>query len=99
MLTNKDYSGLSDKESVQVVEKDMASLSQISPELKCILYECLHAQDKTLRREEDRYHQEISRQINKDNHIQSGGSEAEFLEQEAFKNMMLLEQNKLEQEE
>jgi len=26
MLTNKDYTGLSDQESVQVVEKDMASL-------------------------------------------------------------------------
>ncbi len=99
MLTNKDYSGLSDQESVQVVEKDMASLSSISPELKCILYESLHAQDKTLRREEDRYHYEISRQINKDNHIQGGGSEADFLEQEAFKDIMKLEQNKKDQEE
>lgn len=43
MFTNKDYSGLSEKESVLVVEKDMASLTEISPELKCILYECLHA--------------------------------------------------------
>lgn len=67
-LTNKDYSGLSDSQSVKVVESDMKSLS-ISPELKCILYECLHAQDKTLLREEERYHVEISRQINKDNHI------------------------------
>ena len=60
MLTNKDYSGLSETKSVKVVEIDMKSLP-ISPELKCILYECLHAQDKTLRREEERYHNEISR--------------------------------------
>jgi hypothetical protein len=63
-----------------VVEKDMAGLTEISAELKCILYECLHAQDKTHQREEDRYHFEISRQINKDNHIQGGGKEVDFLE-------------------
>jgi hypothetical protein len=72
MFTNKDYSGLSEKESVLVVEKDMAGLTEISAELKCILYECLHAQDKTHQREEDRYHFE--------NHIQGGGKEVDFLE-------------------
>jgi hypothetical protein len=56
------------------------------------LYECLHAQDKTLQREEDRYDFEIQRQINRDLNTQRGGSDKDFLQQEAFKDSMKLEQ-------
>jgi len=53
MLTNReDFEDLEDLD--------------ISPDLKCILYECLHAEDKTLKREEDRYHFEIKRYIEKE---------------------------------
>ena len=36
---------------------------EIDPELKCILYECYHAKDKTEVREHDRYENEINRFI------------------------------------
>lgn len=36
---------------------------EIDPELKCILYECYHAQDKTDKREQVRYDAEIHRFI------------------------------------
>jgi hypothetical protein len=39
----------------------------IDPELKCILYECYHAKDKTDIREQDRYEAEINRFIQKEN--------------------------------
>jgi len=38
----------------------------IDPELKCILYECYHAKDKTDIREHDRYETEINRFIQKE---------------------------------
>jgi len=38
---------------------------EIDPELKCILYECYHAKDKTDVREYDRYEQEIAKFIQK----------------------------------
>ena len=36
---------------------------EIDPELKCILYECYHAKDKTEVREHVRYENEINRFI------------------------------------
>jgi hypothetical protein len=39
---------------------------EIDPELKCILYECYHAKDKTDVREHDRYEAEINAFIQKD---------------------------------
>jgi hypothetical protein len=35
-------------------------------ELKCILYECLNAEKKTLKREEERYHYETKKFIEKE---------------------------------
>lgn len=60
MLTNRDYSGSDENAALKQIEYDLGQLA-INPELKCILYECLHAQDKTARREEERYHFEITR--------------------------------------
>ena len=97
LLTNKDYSNSANLESeiIKHIEKEMACLD-ISPELKCILYECLHAQDRTLKREEERYHFEINKQIAKDRHFESGGTEAEYEEQQAFKELMDKEQMEAE---
>ena len=39
---------------------------EIDPELKCILYECYHAKDKTEVREQERYEQEIARFIQRE---------------------------------
>jgi len=39
---------------------------EIDPEIKCILYECYHATDKTDQREFERYEAEISRFIQKE---------------------------------
>ena len=39
---------------------------EIDPELKCILYECYHAKDKTDVREFDRYEAEINQFIQKE---------------------------------
>jgi hypothetical protein len=87
MLTNHDYTLTNERQSMKMIENDLNRL-EIDSELKCILYECLHAQDKTLKREEDRYNFEIARQITKDQHITGGGTEADFLEQERFKDLM-----------
>lgn len=38
----------------------------IDPEIKCILYECYHAKDRTDVREQDRYETEISRFIQRE---------------------------------
>ena len=38
----------------------------ISSELKCIIYECLQAEKKTLKREEERYHNEMQSFIEKE---------------------------------
>ena len=97
MFTGKDYQSMTNSE--KCCENDLSNLQEISPELKCIIYECLHAQDKTLQREEDRYDFEISRQINRELNMQNGGTDADFLEQEAFKDMMQIEANKAEKEE
>jgi hypothetical protein len=48
MFTCKDYNSLGENYSKTVAEADLNSITEISPELKCLLYECLHAQDKTL---------------------------------------------------
>jgi hypothetical protein len=48
MLTGRDYHSFDESSRFKVAEQDLASLQEIEPELKCILYECLHAQDKTL---------------------------------------------------
>ncbi len=39
---------------------------EIDPEIKCILYECYHAKDRTDTREQERYEQEINRFIHKE---------------------------------
>ena len=38
----------------------------IEPELKCILYECIEAEKKTLKQDEERYHGEIQSYIEKE---------------------------------
>jgi hypothetical protein len=38
---------------------------EIDPEIKCLLYECYHAKDKTDMREQDRYEAEVNRFIQK----------------------------------
>ena len=43
MLTCKDYTSISDTHRISVAESDLNELQEISPELKCLLYECLHA--------------------------------------------------------
>ena len=49
MLTNRD--------DTQTEESPTSQLEklQIDPELKCIVYECLQAEQKTQKMEEDRY--------------------------------------------
>ncbi len=49
MLTNRDEAQ-SDESATSELEK-----LQIEPELKCILYECLQAEAKTHKMEEERY--------------------------------------------
>jgi hypothetical protein len=98
MLTNHDYTLTSERQSMKMIENDLNRL-EIDSELKCILYECLHAQDKTLKREEDRYHFEIARQITKDQHISGGGTEADFLEQERFKELMNIAKTQEEEDQ
>jgi hypothetical protein len=49
MLTNRDDSQTQES-SISQLEK-----LQIEPELKCILYECLMAENKTHKMEEDKY--------------------------------------------
>lgn len=60
MLTNRD--------DTQTHEPTISQLEklQIDPELKCIIYECLQAEDKTHKMEEDRYQQEIALQIERE---------------------------------
>ena len=41
MFTGKDYQSMSNSE--KCCENDLSNLQEISPELKCIIYECLHA--------------------------------------------------------
>jgi hypothetical protein len=48
MFTGKDYHSMGETHSLRNCEQDLSYLQEISPELKCIIYECLHAQDKTL---------------------------------------------------
>lgn len=59
---------------------------QIDPELKCILYECLQAEKKTQKLEEDRYQQEISlhieRETRKQREEENGGEPEEGDEDE-----------------
>lgn len=98
MLTGRDYHSFDESSRFKVAEQDLASLQEIEPELKCILYECLHAQDKTLQREEDRYDFEIQRLINRELNVKNGGSDKTFLEQEAFKDAIKLEKQKADAE-
>lgn len=42
MLTNHDYTHISEKQNMKMIENDLNRLD-IDSELKCILYECLHA--------------------------------------------------------
>ena len=57
MLTNRDENQTQES-PIQTLEK-----LQIEPVLKCILYECLQAEQKTQKMEEDRYQQEINQHI------------------------------------
>lgn len=57
-------------------------------ELKCILYECIHAEDRTLKREEDRYHAEIRKQVEMDEFFDRGGDPDDWKKQEEFKEMI-----------
>ena len=54
MLTNKMCAG------------DYLSKMEIDPELKCILYECLRAEEKTKKQEQDSYDAEIQKHIQAD---------------------------------
>ncbi len=58
MLTNRDDHDL--------MMLDFDHLEGVEPEIKCILYECYHAKDRTDQREHQRYEQEISRFIQKE---------------------------------
>ena len=60
MLTNRDDSQTQEPTILQLEKL------QIEPELKCILYECLQAEEKTHKMEEDRYQQEIALQIERE---------------------------------
>ena len=51
MLTNREDSA------------DSLDRLNIDPELKCILYECLQAENKTIQKEEERYHAETKAYI------------------------------------
>lgn len=55
MLTNRDDAHPDDIESLD-----------IDPEIKCILYECYHAKERTDIKEQERYEQEISRFVQKE---------------------------------
>ena len=84
MLTNKD-----DSENLDRLE--------IDPELKCILYECLHAEEKTLKKEEERYHNEIKGYIEKESRSQMTKSDDQDLLEE-FKELVA-NQEKIREEE
>ena len=64
MFTNRDEAQ-SDEFATTELEK-----LQIEPELKCILYECLQAEAKTHKMEEDRYQQQISAHIERETRMQ-----------------------------
>lgn len=53
-------------------------------ELKCILYECLNAENKTLKREEERYSEETKRFIEK----QMAGQNSDFDMRNQFKELI-----------
>lgn len=61
MLTNREESDANN----QGGGSDFDSLD-IDPELKCILYECFHAKDKTEVREHQRYENEVTRFIQRE---------------------------------
>jgi len=69
MLTNRDES-----QSTEPATSQLEKL-QIEPDLKCILYECLKAEDKTRKMEEDRYHQEITGHIEREERRARGDDE------------------------
>jgi len=60
MLTNRD-----DSQSEETSEATLERL-QIDPELKCILYECLQAEHKTHKIEEEAYQHEIAGHIERE---------------------------------
>ena len=61
MLTNREADSQGHDSAATQLER-----LQIEPDLKCILYECLQAEKKTLKMEEDRYQQEIAQHIEKE---------------------------------
>lgn len=77
MLTNRDES-----QSTEPATSQLENL-QIEPDLKCILYECLKAEDKTRKMEEDRYHQEITGHIEREERRARGDDEQGNGEDEA----------------
>ena len=46
--------------NIQRTEDDVLSALNINPELKAILYECLHSEDKIVQREQENYESEIN---------------------------------------
>ena len=85
MLTNRD-------------DSDNLDRLEIDPELKCILYECLHAEEKTLKKEEERYHNEIRSYIEKESRVQSTKGEDQDLLEE-FKELVANQEKQREEEE
>ena len=83
MLTNKD-----DSESLDRLD--------IDPELKCILYECLHAEEKTLKREEERYHNEIKGHIERETREETK-DDYDLLEE--FKQLVAVQEKRREEED
>lgn len=81
--------------------EDSASLEEldIDSELKCILYECLHAEDKTLKREEDRYHFETKKYIEKESSKNNADSDlaTEFKEMIAVEAARAAEDHEISQ--
>ena len=83
MLTNRD-------------DSDNLDRLEIDPELKCILYECLHAEKKTLKREEERYHNELKTYIERESRAEAKNDDQDLLQE--FKDLVA-NQEKIKEEE
>ena len=84
MLTNRNDSS----ESLDRLE--------IEPELKCILYECLQAEKKTLKKEEERYSNEIKHYIERESRVDASNDDNDLLNE--FKELVA-NQEKIRDEE
>ena len=84
MLTNRE-------------DADNLDRLEIEPELKCILYECLHAEEKTLKKEEERYHNETKSYIERESRAQATNDDHDLLQE--FKDLVANQEKIREEEE